>query len=242
MSLEKMELPPRSLELKKENPDFQFIQDQLAEAIKGEDYEQAAILRDFIATHGDKAASYELRKKDFVQPNKGGVYIFNENDPKCRVWKGIDEKQQQYFYEGKDKVENSQFADSLTFIPYIYNILEDEDWQRIKSMKDVSGGGKIDFVLNLRSQRDEMKHFVNLASEKFNRLWKPYCEKNGLSGPEFSEVHSLYNKEAELTDDKTKALNKVPENLRESLRYWQRVYDNSRCMLDEFNKALKELE
>jgi len=242
MSLEKMELSPRLAERKKDSPDFQFIQEQLAEAIRAEDYEQAAALRDFMAAHVDKSDTYELNKRDFMQPNAGGVYVFHEDNPKHRAWEEIEKKQQDYFYDGQEKVKNSQFFESLTFRPYIYNFLDDEDWQKIRSMKAVKGAEKLDFILNLRSQRDEMKHFVNLSGEKFNRLWRPYCEKRGLSGPEFAELSSLYNQYSGFTDEKTKYLNKIPGNLRDSLNYWQTIYDNSRCMLDEFNKALEELE
>jgi hypothetical protein len=242
MGLEKMEMTKRPSEFRKENPDLKLVSAQLDEAIKKEDFEQAAALRDYLQEHAGQSGNYELKKRDFVEPTTGGVYIFHKNDPKHRAWKGIAEKREQYFYEGKDKIENSRFSGDLTFLPRTYGVLEEEDWQKIRGLKETRGGEKVDMMISLRDKLNEIKSMVELSEEKFQRLWQPYCEKHNLVGSEFEEMHSLYNEAAALTDDKTNALNEIPRSLLNALHYWQNVYDNSRFIKDELEKALAELE
>lgn len=242
MGLEKMEMTKRPAELGKENPDFKFIQEQLDEAIKKEDFEQAAALRDYLQGHFSQGTAYELKKRDFVEPTRGGVYILNENNPKHRAWKGIEEKQERYFYEGKEAVEHSRFYEELVFVPRTYGVLTERDWEQIKSLKETRGGEKVDMMISLRDKLKEIKFMVELAEEKFQRLWQPYCEKHNLVGQEYAELHSLYNEAAGWTEEKNSFLNQIPRSLGDPLRFWQNVYDNSRFIRDELEKALAELE
>lgn len=242
MSLEKMEMTKGSFELRKENPYLKLISAQLDEAVKQEDFEQAAALRDYLQEHASHGDSYELRKRDFVEPTRSGVDVLRENNPKHRAWKGIAEKREQYFYDGKDKIENSQFFEELVFIPRTYGVLTERDWEQIKSLKETRGGEKVDLMINLRDKQEEIKSIVELAGEKFNDLWGRYCEKHNLSGPEFEEMHSLYNEAAGWTEEKNIFLSQIPRTLGDPLRYWQNVYDNSRFIRDELEKALAELE
>ncbi|QQG52643.1 MAG: UvrB/UvrC motif-containing protein [Candidatus Falkowbacteria bacterium] len=242
MGLEKMEMTPRTSELKKENPDLKLVSAQLDEAIKQEDFEQAAILRDYLQEHASQGDAYELNKKDFIEPTRGGVYIFLKNNPRHRAWKGIEEKQERYFYEDKEKVDKSRFAGDLTFLPRTYGVLEEDDWQKIRNLKETRGGDKVDMMISLQDKIAEAKSLVDLAEEKFQRLWQPYCKKHGLAGQEFEEMHSLYNEAAGWTEEKNSFLNQIPRSLGDPLRYWQNVYDNSRFIRDELEKALAELQ
>ncbi len=242
MGFEKIEMTKRSSEIMKENPDLKLVSAQLDEAIETEDFEQAAALRDYLQEHVNQGAAYELKKRDFVEPTRSGVDIFHENNPKHRAWKGIEEKQERYFYEGKEAVEQSRFYEELVFVPHTYGVLTEKDWEQIKSLKETRGGEKVDMMISLRDKLSEIKKMVELSEEKFQRLWQPYCEKHNLVGQEYAELHSLYNEAAGWTEEKNSFLNQIPRSLGDPLRYWQNVYDNSRFIRDELEKALAELE
>lgn len=242
MSLEEMGLSPRSIETEPEAPDMKLVRMQMEEAIKEEDYEQAAVLRDLINSGRGQGKLFKIEKRNLIDPTISGIYTFQEENPKHRAWKGIENLRQKSYWEGKERIEDYEFSRYLTSGPLTDGVLQDEDWRKIEKMRNVKGVEKVDFILNLRSKRDEIKQIIEFAKRKFNNLWNPYCEKVGLIGQEYEEFQSTYNQECQWSSKRAeKVLNKVPRDLSEPLHYWQRVYDNSRVIQDELNKALERL-
>jgi len=242
MSLEEMGLSPRSIETEPEAPDMKLARMQMEEAIKEEDYEQAAVLRDLINSGKDQGKLFKIEKRGLINPTISGIYTFQEENPKHRAWKGIEGLRQKSYWEGRERIEDYEFSQYLTSGPLTEGVLRDEDWRKIEKMRDAKGVEKVDFILNLRSKRDEIKQIIEFAKRKFNNLWNPYCEKVGLIGQEYEEFQSTYNQECQWSSKRAeKVLNKVPRDLSEPLHYWQRVYDNSRVIQDELNKALEKL-
>lgn len=227
---------------KPENPNQKLVifNEQLTEAIKQEDYEQAAVLRDLISKR-KQDPTLEFYKKDFIKPTESGIYVFRKGDPRHRAWRGMSERKQKSYWDGIKIIQDYEFSDCLTSGPRTAGILGEKGWNKVRKMQGVKGAEKIDFILDLQSHRNEMQDIVNLAEEKFNNIWQPYCEKNGLPISKFKELHSTYNNHYGFTDDRIEVLNRIPEVLREPLNYWQRVYDNSRIILDELGLAIDKL-
>jgi hypothetical protein len=228
-------------ELKKPDQNLVILNEQLARAIKQEDFEQAAVLRDLINKRKQDPA-LEFYKKDFIEPTRGGVYIFREDDPRHRAWKGMSERRQKSYWDGIEIVNNHELYEYLVSFQRADGLFKSEIFNKARKMREIEGPRKVDFMLDLKSQRNEMKDIVNMAEEKFNSVWLPYCEKNDLPESEYKEMYSLYGNEYQFTDKRTKVLNKIPGDIIEPLKYWQRVYDNSRFLLDDFDAAIEELE
>lgn len=226
----------------KSDNDLLILNLQLAEAVKKEDYEQAAALRDYISSRQETEKFRELNKKDFIEPTDGGVYIYNKDNPKHRAWKGISKAKQENYYEGSEIINNHELHEYLISCQRADGLFKSEIFNEAREMRKIEGSEKIDFLLDLKSQRNNMKDIVRMAEKKFNSIWSLYCEKNGLPESEYKEMHSLYNSKYQFTDKRNMVLNKIPRDIIEPLKYWQRVYDNSRFLLDDFTGAIEELE
>lgn len=238
-----MESPESQTEKNAEAPEMKFVRDQLKKAIEIEDYEQAAVLRDVLGAGEKQGIAFELRKKDFMTPSKGGVYVYSQDDPKHRAWEGIDELRQQNYFDGQRIINESEFSYNLVSPGFFISPLDDEEWDEIRRLKNAGGTKKIDYLLNLRDKIKDVKDIIELAKEKFENIWQPFCQKRGLSGPKYEEFNSTYNDNCHWTTERaTKALNNIPADIDAPLHYWQTVYDNSRFTLRELNKASKELE
>jgi len=232
MSFEKMEPLIRKNEIK-ENPDAKFIQAQMDEAIKQEDYEQAACLRDMLNDKEKNSPFKFFEKRLESEKNK-------EDSPETRALKGIEQKRQESYWEGKNIVEESDFSFDLTDKHRTEGVLGKKDWKQIKILKNTKSVEKLDFIFNLRNGIDEVSKILDLSVERFNDIWRAYCEKNGFSGPGYEEISSE-DEIVGLTRERLEILEKSPKDIIKPIVYWHIVYDNSRIILKEFKKALDEL-
>jgi len=214
---------------KNNNPDLKILEEQLKEAIAEEDYEQAAILRDLIGSGRDL---------EFLEINLG------TNTPGSRALEGIKEKKQEKFFEGKEIVEASElfcFLETLRKGDKNDKKVQDVLKRLAYDSEEAKELEQIDRFVNLRNYQEEATKLVNLSREKFNSIWQPYRKKADLLGTQYDEYQTSYNN-PEPTIEQWHKLREVPEDLVKPLYYWQRVYDNSRIILDTVNEALSKME
>jgi len=230
--------PDQSSPNQSSNENLAILNQQMAEAIKAEDCEQAAVLRDFIGKNNDPSLAFS--KKDFIKPNLRGIYNTSQHDPKYRAWEGLNAIRQKTYWEGEERVEENDFFYNLTADNCSGGALDFDDWKKIRALKDVKGTEKVDFIINLRQQREEIKDIINLAEGKIDRLERPYRREADLAGRKQEESYSAYDNDSR-SMKRIENLDKVPEDVRQPLNYWRRVYKNSLVILKELDYALEEL-
>lgn len=226
----------------KEAPDYSanFINEQLAEAIAIEDYKQAAVLRDFIEYRQKYSIKSEIEMLDLLTLEDGHRGKMSLDDPKYRAWEGIEEKRNEARWSGKEDVNDSNLAQYLNSSFESAKSFNNRLQVGASKLNDKKGPEKVDSLLRLYRDKEEIKHFVDLAKEKLDQIWQPYREEANLLDQEYTEYNSSYTK-YELSPEQLKELDNIPDSVREPVEYWQKIYDNSRIILDGFDKAIDEL-
>lgn len=215
-----------------------ILNQQLDEAIKEEDFEQAGVLRDFIKLRKDKGTDSEITMYDLLDLGDEHGYV-SSDDPKYRAWLGIDSKRDESRFKGKDVVDNSKLASYFNEGESQIVDLERDLDLKIRDLSEKEE--RIDLISNLYGKREEAEKIKYLAKEKLDQVWQPYREQLGLFNKEYEEFNSSYN-ELPLTSEQKRNLDNVPSSINEPAAYWQKVYDNSRFLLDVLNDAIGQLK
>jgi hypothetical protein len=218
-----------------------ILNQQLAEAIKEDDFKQAVVLRDFIKFRQDNGISSEIEMADLVDFRAEGNGCISEDDPESRAWEGLESKRDKIRFEGKEEIDNSDLSDYLAGEEKDIVELEHNLDRRLAKLSDKKDVRRIDLLLNLRGKREEGEKMRNLAQEKLDQVWRPYRRQMGLSDCEYEEYNSVYNK-VDLTAAQKSKLDYVPSSIHEPASYWQHIYDNSRLLLEVLDEAIEDLE
>ncbi len=229
----------------KERPvdrELELMADQLKEAVQEEDYEQAAFLRDEIRArqNSELPKDSEISETD-PKPDKREMYLPSKDDPRVKAWDRLRERKQEDLWEGQEKVDSSELveyfsADSREMRKFGDGLKDD-----LHKLEGKSGTERVDALLSLYNKKEATEEMLELAKEKFNSIWQPYRAKAGLTGAEYDEYKSFYQGYS-FTGEQLKKLDEMPVVYQKPLAYWQKVYDNSRTMLDELNKAIEKIE
>ena len=208
--------------------DLEFLKEQMDKAIAKEDYEQAAVIRNYL----NPELSSEIGEK---------IDSDLKADAEFRAIKGVEEIRQKSYWQDKDIVDNSIFSKVLnnTFLNTKNSRETIKD--NFISRGDKDGILKVDCLIELYNDRDELTKVMETIKDRFNHIWQPYREEAGLVQPEYNEYKTLYT-DSVLNGDNLRNINNVPIPLRGPLEYWQNAYDNARLLLDIIEEVIDDLE
>lgn len=227
-----------------ENRDIQdqnlvVLKKQMEKAVKEEDYEQAAFIRDFIQTRQEKGIHDEIEMKDLLNTGRG--FSFEKNDPRYRAWKSLDKLRLNYRLEGKEIIENSDLSEYLIGDYQNSENFREKLEEKFMEIGDFKGGPRVDLLINLRQKEKEAIMIRDLARQKLDEIWSPYREQAGLNESVFDEYRSSYV-DVKLSPDQQSKIEGMPDSIYIPVLYWQGIYDNSRNILDQLNMAIDKLE
>lgn len=221
---------------KEADRELELLRDQMKEAVGEEDYERAAFLRDEIKRR--ESGETELEKSE---ENDGIARIPGADNPATKTWDRLREQKQEDLWNGQARVANTELAEYFQSDSRAIRKFSDGLKKDLLSLRSKTGPERVDALLSLYGKKEETEAILELAKEKFNSIWQPYRERAGLSGQEYNEYKTHYQGYS-FTGEQLDNLNKVPVVYQAPLDYWQRVYDNSRTMLDSLRQAIDELE
>lgn len=218
-----------NMNLEKEIPapnkksDFKFLKAQMDRAIAAEDYEQAAALQKFM--NPESVTSTEKI----------------DQDAELRAIKGVEEIRQKSYWQDKDVVDNSSFSKVLNNIFLDTKVSRENIKNNFVHRSESDGIEKVDRLIELYNDRNELRGVLETIKENFNRIWQPYREDAGLIAPEYNEYKSFYVT-SNVSPEQMINIGKVPTYLKEPLEYWQNAYDNARLLLDIIEEVIDGME
>lgn len=241
-----MEQFPQHSEIKKNNLVFKLFDEQMAAAVKDEDYEQAAFLRDRLDGLRAQGFSHSVLYEEDILSNESKLLIQaghagDSDNPDLRAWEGLQERQKVIFMRGQDQVENSVFAKYLSEDGRFMLGFVNELWEDVKYHKPLKKDNdeRAEFVASLYNSRREANYLTELAKEKFDDIWQGYsARKQAAATSEDPAVFPGMPKGI----DKMQMTKVAPEYINRPAEYWRGIYDNSRRIADELEMAIKEME
>ena len=236
MDFEKIVKTPEKQVSELRSRDVAIINKLQARAIKEEDYEAAALLRDL----GNADTKYELSRRDVFRVRPGITKFVPEDDSRIKVWEDIEREREKGFWEGKEIVENSDLSDYLERGRRQMGLFGDDLQKDIKKYGEQKGGTRVDFLVHLYKQESEAKTMADISQDKIDSIWLPYCEKAGLNSSD-SESYLKDFMEFGLTEYQQQEM-RMPRSVDKPLAFWQRVNENAKIILEDVREAIDDLE
>jgi chromatin remodeling complex protein RSC6 len=251
MSLENPGSFSKGPEKKIEKPEMaglKFVSEQMDEAIKAEDYKQAAFLRDTKTKleKNNEPLPY-IREEDILDEQLIALKKINFEDLKdkseFKAWEGIKKKQQADMYAGKDIIKSSSFASYLGNKGESAHQFIEELWKDIKYYKRLQDPDeKADYLSSLYGLHSEAKELINIAELKIDNISQTYDQREPIVKFDDEKLLSQFPGLSREVAERSWKMDQMPDFISKPLEYWRRIYDDTSQIADELEVAIKEMK